>query len=72
MALIRSANVGNTDRILRVVAGIVVAVLAYMSLSAPWSIVAFVVAAVLIVTALVRFCPAYRLIGANTCRTSRG
>ncbi|GGD15485.1 YgaP family membrane protein [Aureimonas glaciei] len=69
--MFKSANVGTTDRILRLLAGIALAVYAYTSLIGTWAIVAYVVAAVLILTALVRFCPAYRLLGTSTCKIAR-
>jgi hypothetical protein len=37
-------------------------------ISAFWQIVALVVAAVALVTAFVRFCPANYLLGINTCK----
>ncbi|HEY9057552.1 MAG TPA: DUF2892 domain-containing protein, partial [Aurantimonas sp.] len=36
----------------------------------PWSWAAYAVAAILVLTALVRFCPAYALFGASTCERS--
>ncbi len=69
--MLKSANIGSTDRIIRIVIGIALAVYAYSSLLSPWSLVAYAIAAVLVLTAIVRFCPAYRLIGASTCKTAR-
>lgn len=62
-------NVGRTDKIIRLVLGIVAAVIAFVvgAGSVP-GIILLVVAAVLIVTAFVGFCPLYRLLGINTCR----
>lgn len=61
-------NVGGVDRIGRIVVGIVLLI---VGLAAPiemtWRIVALVVAAVALVTATVRFCPANWLLGINTC-----
>ncbi len=58
-------NVGGIDRTGRIVIGIVLLVVA---LAAPiemaWRIVA---AAVALVTAIVRFCPANAIFGINTC-----
>lgn len=71
--MFKSANVGTVDRILRLIAG---AVLIALPIAMPdldlWSndamrYGAFGVGGILILTALVRFCPAYVLIGANTC-----
>jgi len=36
-------------------------------LASPWNWVAIGVGAVLAVTAMIKFCPAYAIIGANTC-----
>lgn len=67
----KSANVGPLDRMLRIAAAIGLAAYATTALVAPWSFVAYAVAAVLLVTAVARFCPAYRLLGMNTCNTAR-
>jgi len=61
-------NVGGIDRTGRIVLGIV---LLFVGLLAPigmiWQIIALVVAAVALVTAIVRFCPANAIFGINTC-----
>ncbi len=61
-------NVGGIDRTGRIVIGIVLLV---VGLAAPiemtWRIVALVVAAIALVTATVRFCPANAVFGINTC-----
>lgn len=68
-------NLGTFDRILRLVLGL--ALLALFLLPAgqqwllpygAWRFAVPVVAAVLILTAVVRFCPAYALFGVRTCR----
>ncbi len=64
-----SANIGSADRLIRIILGLVLIALAFMS---GWSmlgnIVSAVVGVVLVVTALFRFCPAYRLFGIRTCK----
>lgn len=64
-----SVNVGSADRLIRIVVGLVLIVLPFVS---AWgtlgTIVSAVIGAVLVVTALVRFCPAYRLLGIRTCK----
>ncbi|WP_206454363.1 YgaP family membrane protein [Aurantimonas marina] len=67
-----TANVGTADRVVRILLGIALAAYAYTSLASPWSWVAYAVAAILILTALVRFCPAYALFGASTSGKSGG
>lgn len=62
-------NTGNADRVARVVLAIVFAVLGVV-LGGTLGIVFFVLAAVMLVTAAVGFCPLYRLVGINTCKVS--
>lgn len=69
--MMKSANIGPVDRMLRIVAGIGMAAWAYYSMVGPWSFVAYGIAAVLIFTGLVRFCLAYRLLGISTCGIAR-
>lgn len=64
-----TANLGAADRVIRLVAGLVlllVALFAGLGPASAWA--AGLVGVVLIATAALRFCPAYRLIGVNTCR----
>lgn len=61
-------NVGSTDRILRLFAGLLVAGLGYVMLSGVWAYVAAGIGVVLALTALVGSCPAYAILGINTCR----
>ena len=61
-------NVGGMDRIGRIVLGIVLLIVGLVApVGALWQIVALVVAAIALVTAVVRFCPANYLLGINTC-----
>ncbi len=60
-------NTGNADRIVRVILAIVFAV-AGIALGGAVGIICFVLAAVMLVTAAVGFCPLYTLVGANTCK----
>lgn len=59
------------DRAIRVVLGAVALVLAFTMLDVMggsiWGIVAGVVGVVLVLTGIVGFCPAYRLVGLSTC-----
>lgn len=64
-----SVNEGTIDRVIRAVAGIVLLVLGILLLQGAGQIVAVVIGAVLMVTALIGFCPAYRIFGINTCAT---
>jgi len=57
-------NMGNTDRVLRMILSIVIAGVGYYYKSW-WGLLAFVP----LVTAITGFCPLYRLLGINTCAT---
>jgi hypothetical protein len=58
-----SSNVGGLDRILRIVAGVALIGAAAAGLIGAWGYIGIVPLA----TGLFRFCPAYRLVGLNTC-----
>lgn len=57
------ANVGSLDRILRVVAGLVLIALAATGTVGLWGWIGIVP----VLTGLFRFCPLYSLIGIDTC-----
>jgi hypothetical protein len=56
-------NVGGIDRALRLIVGIVLIALVFVGPQTPWGWIGIVPLA----TALFGYCPAYRLIGLNTC-----
>jgi hypothetical protein len=56
-------NVGTTDRVLRILAGIALIALAATGFISLWGYVGVA----LLLTGLFRFCPAYPLLGINTC-----
>lgn len=58
-----NANVGTIDRALRIVAGAVLIALAATGVVGAWGYVG----AVPLLTGLFRFCPAYAVLGVNTC-----
>lgn len=61
-------NMGRLDKTLRLfVAALAVALAATGTLTGTVALVAYIVAAVFVVTSLVSFCPLYRLIGLRTC-----
>ncbi len=65
------ANVGTIDRIIRALGG--AALLAFGitgGLASPWNYVAMAAGAVFLLTAIIRFCPLYRVVGMSTCGTS--
>ena len=63
-----STNESNVDRIVRGLIA-VVALIAGIAAGCGLGIVLYVVAAIMAVTAAVGFCPIYKLVGMNTCRT---
>lgn len=69
--MFKTANVGNIDRMIRLVVGAVLIAAPYFYASTIWDNPVFrlglpIIGVVLILTALVRFCPLYKVIGANT------
>lgn len=57
------ANVGGIDRILRIVVGAILIVLAALGTIGAWGFIGIVPLA----TGLFRFCPVYPMLGLNTC-----
>lgn len=67
------ANVGSLDRIARLVLGLVLITLPFLTDFPVWDLPLArlgipVAGAVLVLTAVFRFCLLYRLIGVSTCR----
>lgn len=64
-----TANVGKIDRVLRAVVGVILLALA---LFGGWTGTMFwiglVVGVVMLATSGMKFCPAYRILGVNTCK----
>lgn len=56
-------NVGNTDRLLRIIAGVVVLGLG-LYFQSWWGIIGLV----LLLTGVFRFCALYTMLGMNTCK----
>ena len=56
-------NVGGIDRVLRIVAGLVLICLTLMGTIGPWGWIGVV----LLATGLLSTCPLYSIIGLNTC-----
>lgn len=57
------ANIGNIDRVLRIVIGLVLIGLAATGTVGWWGWIGVVP----LLTGIFRFCPAYTLLGMNTC-----
>lgn len=65
-------NMGTEDRILRIVAAIVIAILYFTHvISGTVAIVLLVLAAVFILTSLISFCPLYAPFGLSTRRKNQ-
>lgn len=61
---------GSADRIIRILAAVIIATLYYGGfISGTLGIVLLVVAVVFAITSFVSFCPAYLPFGINTCAT---
>ena len=56
-------NEGNVDRVVRVVAGLIILSLAFIGPKSAWGYIGLLP----IVTGLVGVCPAYSLFGISTC-----
>ncbi|MFZ1110248.1 MAG: DUF2892 domain-containing protein [Rhodomicrobium sp.] len=56
-------NVGGIDRILRIAVGLGLIAIVFVGPHTPWGWIG----AIPLATALVGFCPAYRLAGLSTC-----
>lgn len=70
-----TATVGNLDRLVRIVLGLVLILTPYISNAAIFDVVALkygatIIGAVLLVTALTRICPLYSILGIKTCKAS--
>ncbi|MDE2577461.1 MAG: DUF2892 domain-containing protein [Hyphomicrobiales bacterium] len=60
-------NEGGIDRALRIIVGLVLISLVFVGPMTPWGWIGVVP----LVTGLVGFCPAYRLLGISTCPAKR-
>ena len=68
-----SINVGNMDRVLRGLLGLIFIIAPLLNMPAIWSSTpvaygSMAIGLVLVVTAVLRFCPLYRIIGISTCK----
>jgi hypothetical protein len=61
-------NMGNIDKIIRILVAIVIAVLFFTNvISGTLGIILLILAGVFVLTSLMSFCPLYALVGINTC-----
>ncbi|TFH86534.1 DUF2892 domain-containing protein [Billgrantia azerbaijanica] len=61
------SNVGGIDKTLRIAVGALLILLALTGLIGPWGWIGVVPLA----TGLFNFCPAYKLLGINTCKMKK-
>lgn len=65
-------NMGATDRLIRILAAIVITVLYFTNvISGTAAIILLAIAGVFIITSIFGFCPLYRLAGLNTCSVKK-
>ena len=57
-------NVGSIDKVLRIVAGLVMLSLVFVGPQTPWGWIGIVP----LLTALIGWCPAYKILGVSTCK----
>ena len=68
-----NANLGNLDRVIRIILGLALIVAPLLNIPAVWSSAvlsygSMAVGFILVVTGLFRFCPLYRILGISTCK----
>lgn len=56
-------NVGNAERVIRVIIGLAILSLAFVGPKSPWAFLGVIP----ILTGLLGWCPPYSLLGINTC-----
>ena len=62
-------NVGNTDKIVRMLIAVIIMVLYYLGyISGTLAMILLIIGVVFLVTALISFCPLYFIFGKNTCK----
>jgi hypothetical protein len=65
-------NMGTADRVIRILAAIVMAILYFTHVvTGTFGLVLLVLAIVFVLTSLVSFCPLYTLFGIKTCPSSK-
>ena len=63
-------NMGNTDKAIRTLIALIIATLSYFEfITGIFGNILLVLAIILLVTSLINFCPLYKLLGINTCKT---
>ena len=66
------SNMGNTDRIVRIIAAVLIFILFFTgTISGVLGTVLLVVGGIFIATSVISFCPLYSLFGINSCSTKK-
>ncbi len=59
-------NIGSTERVIRILAGLAITELAFVGPQTPWALLGLVPLA----TGLMGWCPPYAIFGINTCKVA--
>ena len=63
-----TCNVGGVERAIRIIVGLaLVAIAAFAALPTGWMVAFYVIGGVMLATGAIGFCPAWSLVGINTC-----
>lgn len=66
------ANMGGTDRIIRLIAAAIAIVLYFTgTLTGTLGLIALAIAAIFTLTSVISFCPLYSIFGLNTCPVTK-
>lgn len=62
-------NMGNTDRIIRILAVVVIAALYFTNvIGGTLAVILGIVGVIFLLTSVVSFCPLYAIVGVKTCK----
>ena len=65
-------NMGQADRLIRILIAVVLGVLYYKGiLTGTLGLVLLIIATIFVMTSFISFCPAYRLFGITTCKVKK-
>ncbi len=59
-----TANIGNSDRLARIIIGILLIAMVFVGPKTAWGWIGLIP----LLTGLIRWCPAYRVLGMSTCK----
>lgn len=62
-------NMGTTDRIIRILIAVAIAVLYFTNIiTGTLGVILLILAGVFVLTSIISFCPLYTIFGINTCK----